>query len=61
MTKKGTTYFFGLVLMNILLFIMIITSAFTENLTCIPMKNTVIGHNGEKSYEIDSSCHYIKT
>ena len=62
MTKKGTTpYFFGLILMNILLFIMIITTAFTENLTCVPMKNMVIGNNGEKSYEIDSSCHYIKT
>lgn len=60
MVKRGTTYFWAIMAMNVLLFMMILTSAFTENLTCIPMKNTVIGHNGEKSYEIDSSCHYIK-
>ena len=60
MVKKGM-YFWALMMMNVLWFIMIITSAFTENLTCVPMKNTVIGNNGEKSYAIDSSCNYIKT
>lgn len=60
MAKKGI-YFLALMTMNILLFIMIVTSAFTENLTCVPIKNSIIGNNGEKSYEIDSSCNYIKT
>ena len=58
MVKRGM-YFWALIAMNILLFIMIISSAFTENLTCVPVK-TSIGNEG-KSYEIDSSCNYIKT
>ena len=61
MAKKNV-YFWALMAMNILLLIMIIASAFTENLTCVPIKTSIVNEgNDGKSYEIDSSCNYIKT